>query len=117
MWQQMVEVHPSFFLSLIYLNFLSRSRQVSSSPAWLSELSQDGSSASPWSRWRTTTTTGSSSRTGAGPAQTVSRLDSTPWWEPPPVWVSRHGSSMCKLYWPYKNRINKMFKSAILIEI
>lgn len=70
------------------ISFLLRSPRVSSSPAWRSGPSPGGSSGSPWSRWPTITTTGSSSRTGAGPAPTASRRDCMPWWEPPPAWVS-----------------------------
>ena len=56
---------------LLSLCVLSRSPRGSSSPVWPSGPSPGASWASPWSRWPTTITTGSSSRTGVAPGPTV----------------------------------------------
>lgn len=90
---------------------LPRSRRVSSSPAWRWAPSPGGSWASPWSRWPTITMTGSSSRTGAGPAPTASPRDSTPWWGPPPAWVSpRFHVLPCLSVSKYQNQYNESRK-------
>ena len=73
---------------LLMLFFLSlRFRLGCSFPVWRWAPSLGASWASQWSRWRTTTTTGSSSRTGAAPEPTASRQASMPWLALPHVWV------------------------------